>query len=487
MRKLFLYLFFSFLFFLNAYSARDTIVIQLKYYHQYQFAGYYAALEKGFYKEKGLVVKINEGDSSKYPIREVLESKAHFGVSNSELVYHYLNGDPLVVLASVFQHSASALFTLKESNIFSPQDLKGKKVMSLQGNSDFELKAMLKAEGLCLDSVQWVNHSYNIYDLINGKVDAYNGYLTNESFFLKSNNIEYRVLYPLNYGIDFYSDCLFCVKEFAEKNPLLVDDFVEASLKGWEYAMKHPVEISMLIHQKYQPNKSVESLLFEHEEMQKLIMPDIISVGHINEGRWLNIAQKLKDINQIEELSSLKDFFLNKKEPLLFFRKILYVLFGFSLVIAVFLFVQYRFNRLLRKSVYMRTKELEETSRELIKVNQELSVAKTEAENANKLKSAFLANMSHEIRTPLNAIVGFSKLIAFNQKNQVNEDYVKYIDSNTTYLTNLVNAILDVSQIEANVLEIKHHQFCLKDLFDELKTTFELLCQEERILISILC
>ena len=83
----------------------------------------------------------------------------------------------------------------------------------------------------------------------------------------------------------------------------------------------------------------------------------------------------------------------------------------------------------------------------------ELLAAKEKAEESNRLKSAFLANMSHEIRTPLNAIVGFSSILSEYIQDEEAKEYIHIIEENNQLLLQLINDILDLSRIEAGILE----------------------------------
>ena len=102
----------------------------------------------------------------------------------------------------------------------------------------------------------------------------------------------------------------------------------------------------------------------------------------------------------------------------------------------------------------------------------ELQAAKEKAEQSNKLKSAFLANMSHEIRTPLNAIVGFSNLMAYSEDSEEKKDYYNIINTNNELLLRLIGDILDLSKIEAGMLELKPEEFNIEELFNNLHYTF---------------
>ena len=113
----------------NPTWANEKVVLQLKWLHQFQFAGYYAAKEKGYYAEAGFDVTIKERNSSVTPVEAVLNNQADFGIVGSSIILDRMKGLPVVALAAVFQHSPLVLITLADSGIIGPYELKGKRVM----------------------------------------------------------------------------------------------------------------------------------------------------------------------------------------------------------------------------------------------------------------------------------------------------------------------------------------------------------------------
>ena len=101
-------------------QAAEKAVLQLKWFHQFQFAGYYAAKEKGFFAEEGLDVEIRERDPAKSPIDNVLHGAADFGISDSSLILHRMRGSQAVALAAIFQHSPLVLLTRDKDNSLGP-------------------------------------------------------------------------------------------------------------------------------------------------------------------------------------------------------------------------------------------------------------------------------------------------------------------------------------------------------------------------------
>ena len=276
------------LLFSYAIEANETVNLQLRWHHQFQFAGYYAALEKGYYAKAGLNVIIHEGSVKKTPISEVLNGHAQYGAANSEVLYERLHGSPLVALAAIFQHSPSVLLARKD--LSSPSDLIDKKVMMFNKSMDTDLLAMLTNEGVDTKRVGIVESSFELQDLIDGRVDAFNAYLTNETYFLKWQKFPFTIINPRNYGVDFYSDILFTTEEEIRLHPDRVKAFRQATIDGWTYALAHPDEIIELLIDKYYVEKSRRHLQFEADAVRPLVVPDLIEIGHMNPARWQSMA-----------------------------------------------------------------------------------------------------------------------------------------------------------------------------------------------------
>lgn len=344
----------------------ETVTLQLKWTHQFQFAGYYAAVEQGFYQAEGLHVILKEGRPSMNLIQEVTDGNAAFGVDNNSLLLERSNGAPIRVVAAVFQHSPQVLIARKDSGIVSPHDLIGKRVMLVPEQST-DILAMLINEGIDPQQVHLQPHTWNINDLIEGKTDAMTGYATTEPFLLQTKNVPVNILNPINYGIDYYGDCLFTTENLIKTQPDLVERFVRASLKGWEYAMAHQDEIIDLIILKYNPALTSAQLHYEANELNKIILPDYVELGHMNPGRWAKIVEThqksglLKDTFSIEKFIYIPDEnggYPNNQALIVPLLSVIGVL-TFGLIVFIV------FNTRLKRIVKERTEKLEEKVREL--------------------------------------------------------------------------------------------------------------------------
>ncbi len=275
-------------------SAEPTSINVGLWEHRFQFAGYYAAIEKGYYAEQGLQVNLVKGSPRHDVINEVLSGQLEFGVANGELVLQRLKGKPLVAIAATFQHSPSVLITLKSSNIQKPKDLQGKRIMTLNGQMPPSYISMLSSiDKDIISSIKVVKSSLDVQDLIDGKVDAFHAYVHNEPYLLDKLNIDYNILNPSDYGIDFYSDFLFTRDSLIQENSQLIDKFRKATLQGWHYSMDNPEEIIQIIQSKYNSNKTLDELRYEALAISSLVRSELVDIGYINENRIQKMAKIL--------------------------------------------------------------------------------------------------------------------------------------------------------------------------------------------------
>ena len=333
-------------------DALEPIRFQLRWHHQFQFAGYYAAKEKGFYEEAGFDVTLVAGSPDLQPVTEVLAGRAQFGSGNGEVLFSRLQGEPLVALASIFQHSPSVLITLASSAIETPKDLIGKRVMSIGGQSDVSLLAMFHRQGVDVDSVNLIASSYQVQDLVSGKTDGFNGYLTNEPFELEEQGVLYNIINPRDYNIDFYSDILFTREDTAIKSPERVERFRRATLRGWKYALAYPEEMIQMINSRYNSDKTINHLRFEALSVQGLIMPDLIEIGYINPVRIELMAKVFLEHGMIDNLDSLDGFiFLNATELSSEMRSMIVVILIFIVGLLLVAILLAMFNRRLQNEI----------------------------------------------------------------------------------------------------------------------------------------
>ncbi len=354
----------------------DKIKLQLKWYHQFQFAGYYAAQQKGFFKEAGIEVELIEGNEKTAPVEAVLEGKADFGVTGSDILNFYIEKKPVVVVSAIFQHSPYVFVTLTKSNINSATDLAGKRIMASRDQGWLLLRALFIREGISLNNIQMVPHSWNNQDIINGKVDAITAYSTVEPHRIRKLGYDVNVIRPVDYGIDFYGDVIFTTRSTANNEAAKVEKFNQACLKGWEYAMANPSEMAnyiLTLPGVKERSITKEDLMNEAAEMQKLILPNLVEIGHMNPGRWQTMLDIYKQLGIAKANDSLDGFlFENASEKKAReFDVLIYIL-----VIAASLFViAILWNWQLRKIVSKKTIALQKEISDRKDAEQRLELA----------------------------------------------------------------------------------------------------------------
>ncbi|MGB9990601.1 EAL domain-containing protein [Massilia sp. SM-13] len=301
--------------FLASAHAQDKVVLQLKHSHQFQFAGYYAAIEKGYYREAGLDVQLVESTDGNEPERAVLSGRAQYGVGSSSLLLARLSGKPLVVLGVIFQHSPYVLAMRQQGPTPDIRNIIGKHAMIGSLNDELsqadELLAYLKKEGITPDRIIRREHSYNPEDLVSGKVDAMAIYMTNEPDYLDRVGFPYDIYNPRSSGIDFYGDNLFTSEQELAAHPERVKAFRAASLRGWQYAMSHQEEIVDLILNKYSRRNDRLHLLYEARQMVALVQPVLVEIGYMNPDRWQHIADIYTDLGLLPKGVSFSGFLYN--------------------------------------------------------------------------------------------------------------------------------------------------------------------------------
>jgi len=278
-------------------QALEAVSLQLKWLHQFQFAGYYAALAHGFYREAGLDVTIREGGENIFVSDEVESGRANFGVCAASILRERAEGRRLVALAAVFQHSPAIVLVTRRSDITSVSELRGRRLMDTPGAD--EIAAMLRHAGVDYEAMPRVPNSGDPRDLLAGKADAMVAYTTNETYTFEQMAVPFRSFAPASFGVDFYGDVLCTSDAQAGRNPERTEAFRAASLRGWQYALSHREEIADLIYKSYSQAKSPEALLFEAARIAVLANADPDPLGSQSQARWQSIAATYRDLGYL--------------------------------------------------------------------------------------------------------------------------------------------------------------------------------------------
>ncbi|QOG12898.1 ABC transporter substrate-binding protein [Arcobacter sp. FWKO B] len=363
MKKILLAFFiFKVLLFANSNENIQKVSVQLLWKHQFEFAGFYVAKEKGYYKDIGLDVEIKEYNFGTNITDDVISGTTNFGVESASVVLDKMNGKNVYLLMATYQKSPFVLMSQKRDDIKTLQDLKGKKIMVTPNQVAMaSLNAMLRINNIYHTDYISIPHTFNVFDITNNHADAITTYLSNEPFYLKEQGIEYTIFDPADYGFEFYSDILFTSKEFATQHPKVVDNFYKATLKGWEYAFKNIEDTARIINEKYNSqNKTIEHLIFEANELKKLAFTSNSEFGKFKPEIISQIAQTYQLLDLSKSTVDFNDLIYPKAVytgPKIDYSLVIKV----SIGLFIILLALYYWNRKLSSL----NKQIEQTSKKI--------------------------------------------------------------------------------------------------------------------------
>jgi NitT/TauT family transport system substrate-binding protein len=274
-------------------QAEDSVTVRLKWFNQAQFAGFYVAKAKGYYKAEGLDVNVQPGGPDFPAIQMVTGGNEQFGVTGADqILIARSKGVPVVALAVIYRKNPFVLFSLAKSGIKTPADYVGKNVgVKIGGNEELIYRAVLAKANVDKSKINEIPVKFDLTPLLTGTVDVWPGYLINEVLAAKEKGFAVNVVDPSAYGIDLYADTLFTTEKMLKEKPEVVGKFVAATLKGWDTALAAPEEAAKITV------SSGDKLTYDHElAMMKasvaLVKPDSKPVGWMDAAGW-DSAQKL--------------------------------------------------------------------------------------------------------------------------------------------------------------------------------------------------
>lgn len=428
----------------------EKISIYLNWSHQFQFAGYYAAVEKGFYAEEGLDVALVAGATAN-GIQRVLDGEYEYGIGPGALLLSHSNVEEIRILAAIFQKSPISLLTLKNSNINTLSDLEGK---SITGGT--EIKAMLATGGVDLDAVNFGPISTDFTDLATGSYDAISYYITDKARKLGPDSLLYNTFRPIEYGINFYGDCLFTSFAEAARYPDRVQRMYRATIKGWQYAINNRDEIIDIILDKYPSGWKRHELQIEADiTIHTLIQSQFYDIGDMQVSKWQQTASILKELGILRKEIDIDNLLIKQDSESYF--KYYFGIMGILLVVtAVSISLMFLYNRQLKKSVSMQTSSLKKANLEMDK---------------------FVYSVSHDIRSPLLSIQGIVNLMRSDPAGS--HQYIDLIEKSVQRLNHFTGDILDYSRNSRSAIRYKTVDF--EDMVDKIWEDMQYLAGDRTI------
>jgi len=299
----------------EAVDAPSRVSLLPQWIPQGQFAGYMVALEKGFYSEAGLDLKLLRGGPSAPPIETLESGAATFCTAwLSTGIQKRAAGVRLVNLGQVIQRSALMLLAKKSSGINTPASFDGKKVGIWGGDFRIQPLAFFRKYNVSPEIVP-VYSTVNLF--LKGGVQAVSAMWYNEYHCILNcgvNPEELATFFFSEFSLNFPEDGLYCLERTYESDPDLCARFAHASLKGWLYAFEHKDEALAVVMKHAEAAYTGTNLAHQRwmlNRMQDLILreSDKSALGKLRQEDYSKVGEILKDLKLIRETPPYGEFY----------------------------------------------------------------------------------------------------------------------------------------------------------------------------------
>ena len=305
-------------------AAADEVSLQLQWFTQAQFAGYYAAQDQGFYSDMCLDVTIVEGGVEIVPQTQLANGDVDFALAwVPKALASREAGADIVNIAQIYQRSGTLQVSFKEAGITSPADFAGKKIGNWGFGNEYEVFAAIGAAGLDLtNDVEHVGQNFDMIALLEGEIDAAEAMTYNEyAMVLEAENPDTGELYTpddlnvISYeeeGVGMLQDAIWASGERLASDPEYTDQatrFVAASMQGWAYCRDN-IESCRDIVVAQGSTLGESHQLWQTNEVNKLIWPSANGIGFIDQAAWdrtVEISQNTPNLEGATVLTAAPD------------------------------------------------------------------------------------------------------------------------------------------------------------------------------------
>ncbi len=275
------------------------VKLQLQWLPQGQFAGYYTALEQGYFEEEGLEVEIIPSGGDIVPQDALANGEVDYAIAWVPKVLGSIEqGAKITNVAQIFERSATTQISFKDKNITSPAQLAGKKVGSWGFGNEWELFAGMQKAGVALDDITLVQQAFDMNGFLSGDIDAAQAMTYNEyAQLLETPNPDTGELYqPEDFNVISYEDTEGAMLQdaiWADTERLESDAeyeettvaFLKAVIKGWAFVRDNPEEAANIVAESGSELGESHQLWMANE-VNKLIWPSTNGVGSTDQAAW---------------------------------------------------------------------------------------------------------------------------------------------------------------------------------------------------------
>lgn len=230
-------------------SALTKVSLRLQWLDQAQFAGFYVAAHKGFYRKRGLDVSINSGGPDFNAMTLVSSGSDTFGIwTGDQIILGISKGLPIVPIGAIFDRSLAAFMVKTSSGIQSPKDFEGRTVGMYYGyDTETLYLELVRQFGIDRTKVRETPIQFDLTRFLSGDVDVWPSYVINQPLAAEQAGASVRLLTPKQFGISYYSDVLFVREDILRKSRQTVSKFLSGTIEGWQYALAHREEATDIV------------------------------------------------------------------------------------------------------------------------------------------------------------------------------------------------------------------------------------------------
>ncbi len=293
-------------------SLASAYTVRLQWLPQTQFAGYYMAAEKGFYKEAGIDVEIKSIDPDVGSLRDLLYKGGDFetGWLSSGIIMKANSSKHPVLIAQFFQKPAFMLVAKKSSGIRTVRDFSGHSLGVWDGVFSVIPRVLVKKHNI--PGVKIIPQGFTMESFLNGKIDIASAMRYNEYYQLLETGLKESDLTVFDFaelGISLPEDGLYVREDFLKANPEVCKKVVAATIEGWSYAFEHKEETVRYITGI--ANQTPFRTTPEKQGWMLYVVEKLMDMKStvLKKEDFENAADILKSLKMIRDVPSYEDFY----------------------------------------------------------------------------------------------------------------------------------------------------------------------------------